>query len=75
MSKLIALLLILVALIAAQCDVGPSEVSVYAESQVFNNGEPTVLHRTIDHEAGVVCWWVYSAGFECLLIKDTELDR
>lgn len=81
MSKTIALLLILVVLIAAQCgvplekEISKNEAAMYAETLIFNDGEPTVLHRTIDYEAGVVCWWVYSVGFDCLLLEDTELSR
>lgn len=40
---------------------------------IENDGKPTPLHRGVDYEAGVVCWWISLDSIECLPIEGTLL--
>lgn len=53
--------------------VGFSLVQCAPTGRIENDGELTLLHRAIDYEAGVVCWWVRREGIDCLPIEDTLL--
>lgn len=68
--KLIFLMLVGFSLIQCGLDV-PAVVT----GRVENDGELTLLHRAIDYEAGVVCWWVRREGIDCLPIEDTLLEE
>lgn len=37
---------------------------------------PSGLHRMIDEEAGVVCWYAFqTGGLDCMPISETNLKR
>lgn len=69
MKQRVGLLLILISLIAPQCD-SPSPQGRWG---VYVEG--TAVTRIVDYDAQVVCWIVRSDSIDCLPITDTALSR
>jgi hypothetical protein len=57
---------------------GTTQCGAPGGEQITANNEPTALHRIVDNEADVACFYIVYSGavaMDCLPINETALSR